>query len=235
MAGCVPQPHTCGTPVYLTLFFSLLRRCRLTAQGVGKIKQGHSSAFPPSAEECMLPFASSSRTSRKLRTCLGSPLLAQLGSHLGLASGPFFSGTQPFLPDLLPSEFRASGRLLFSTQLSLSPFRLLPTQSHHTTGNLPSPLSLWILHGAFPPLAIAPLLWGPPHPSACCVYSVSSVFHTHTIYTPSYFIPCLPSPARVWVRQGQPFFPSGKRSVMGLFHNDPSKFIRQSKESLNMD
>lgn len=137
MVGCVPQPHTCGTPVYLTLFFSLLRRCRLTAQAVGKIKQGHSSAFPPSAEECMLPFASSSRTSRKLRTCLGSPLLAQLGPHLGLASGPFFSGTQPFLPDLLPSEFRASGRLLFSTQLSLSPFRLLPTQSHHTTGNLP--------------------------------------------------------------------------------------------------
>lgn len=108
MAGCVPQPHTCGTPVYLTLFFSLLRRCRLTAQGVRKIKQGHSSAFPPSAEECMLPFASSSRTSRKLRTCLGSPLLAQLGSHLGLASGPFFSGTQPFLPLRVQSLRQAS-------------------------------------------------------------------------------------------------------------------------------
>lgn len=83
MAGCVPQPHTCGTPVYLTLFFSLLRRCRLTAQGIGEIKQGHSSAFPPSAEECMLPFASSSRTQQKVENLPRLPTACTIGPTPG--------------------------------------------------------------------------------------------------------------------------------------------------------
>lgn len=97
----------------------------------------------------------------KLTTFHGSPLLAQLGQHLGLASGPLFSGTQPFLPDLLPSEFRASGKLLLSAQLLRSPFTLVST----LLGRVPAhdgkhPVSTpTILCGAFPPLDV-PLCCG---------------------------------------------------------------------------
>lgn len=97
-------------------------------------------------------------------------------------------------------------------------------ESQHMTGNIPSQLPQSSVAPSRPwtfPSAV-----GASHiPSVCSAYGVSSVL----FYTPSYFISCFPSPARIWVPQGQPFFPLRERSAMGLFHNDHSKFIKQRK------
>lgn len=184
------------------------------------------SSLPSRGMHACSPVKAPVEPSRELTAFHGSPLLAQLGRHLDLASGPFFSGTEPV--PFKPPPPRGQSLRQASAHNTAS---TVSTHAHSSGKSHTTPPRTGNCHlGSHPPPQCTP---SPGHTSSAVgAPQTFGMFRLHCFFC-GYLYTILSHPLLYFTCYNTGSNPSHPpRSQARAFPHGPSTFIKQSGQQI---